>query len=230
MPNNDHYIKLLKENFPNISFSNLENLEEGYCAELYDILTKTNARLKNYAFNILQEIIVFLFSGEMKNACAAYNDEEKILKINSLYYVIADNKESEEKRKKYIKICHCMFKVAVTHELWHYFIREFNLKYVEEWKEIPIFYEDHEDTIIEFFEFIKPRVTKNNNEKEMERKYAYPLDQIHEEFIVEAIAWLELEIIVSKKLKNEEYKKVFDFAEGIYNSYKNHLKNYLKRR
>ena len=109
-----------------------------------------------------------------------------------------------------------MFKIAVTHELWHYYIRECNFRSGERWEEIVKFYKDNEEVILDVFSFINVKVPKTNKKGETYKENVYSEKQRPEEFIVEAIAYLEAGCLNNER-EDTEYIKMVNFIQEIYN-------------
>jgi hypothetical protein len=187
-------------------------MKQEYCKELYTILKNMEDGLGKYVFKELQGINISYFQGDEANTLAAYNPYEKILKINGQFYGLLANKELEEIAKK---IRHSMFKITITHELWHYYIREFNFRNGDEWKKIVKFYKDNEEVILDVFSFINVKVPKTNKKGETYKEDVYSEEQRPEEFIVEAIAYLEAGCLNNER-EDAEYIKMVNFIQEIY--------------
>ena len=173
-------------------------------------------RLGEDVFKELKKFEISYFQGDDADTLVAYNTDTRFLKINGRFYGLLANKELAENTKKQF---HSMFTVAITHDLFHYHIRESGFKYSEEYKEIVKFYEENEEVILKVFPFIKKKAIKKNIKGETYKEDVYSEEQRPEEFIVEAIAYLEAGFL-NEKSKNPDHIKIYNFAQKKYNSLK----------
>ena len=222
MPNKDHYIKLLKEDFPNISFSGLEELKERYCEELHDILIYEEIELKGKVFKGLEKIEVNYLE-EARDDLALYKPDERILEINGQYYGEKANKEKDLYKDNNLIIISKRFDIVINHELWHYYVREYNINNIDnvEWNKMLEFYKDNDTYIRKFFTFLDAYLGKLVRYVTGPNEYGY-YAQIKEEFIVETFAYLNArvlydEIKLNDKDKLKKYIEKFkDIEEKIY--------------
>jgi len=195
------YCALIKQSFGIIVFG-ISLLKEEYHQVLYTILKNMWDRLGEDVFKKLEGISIHYFGEDEKKALGAYDTDEKFLEINACVYGPTPTKILKPRT-------HTMFEVAIAHELWHYYIEEFDFKNTEEWKEVEKFYEENEELILGIFDFIG--------------LCGYPEEKRSTEFIVEAFTLLEAGLL-NNKMKNINYIKIFDFVQRIYNSLRRNKK------
>ena len=206
MLDKNHYIKLLKEAFSEDFFLEIEELKVEYCKELYELLEQEKIELGGNVFKGLKKIKVSYVEWDDENTMASYEPNEKILKINGRYYGEKADKGKELCDENQQKLVDRRFDILVTHELWHYYVREYNLIGNTEWDEVKMIYINNKDYILGFFKFIN----------------SYSEERRLEEFIVETFAYLKAGVLYNK-IKSIKYIKKFKLVEGIFDLYKKHI-------
>jgi len=231
----NHYIKFLGEDFPKDFFSGVEKLPIKSIQMLYLILKYEKCKLGEDVFKKLKKIIVYDFEGREENYHALYDNNKKILEINSRFYGEDGDKKKELYDENGNEYLDKKISVTVFHELWHYYINEYNLKYIGEdnrrydgiWDGIIEFYKEYKEYILGLFLFIDSKENKTN-------KNIYSEELKPEEFIAEAFAYLKARILYdkikeSKSIEKFRTVKKFEYEDikDIYDSYSDKISNNL---